>query len=312
MEVCYNNVETSSQTKDETQSPNDAPFTKSNKIEENLEVKSVDFEKIKLFMKNTSKTNLFSIMLPTADVFSDLRLILTLYFFTPIKYIKENEEECNRMDFDTYVECVPTGWKSHPRFATALLIPFMLNYILSWLAWTRLERNKQATFIWPVLNLYPQYRAVQVVKLFWTDSERALEEKRELEREFSLTEVFMESIPTTFIITIIWMTVSESVLENNRDRIAIVGPYGHNDEIFFYTTYGLSVFSASFGLAKCLQVGVCRTMGEGGPLGGLLGGRFLLAMLASAAILVSKGAMVALGAPVGFTLYRFFNDQIFS
>ena len=69
-----------------------------------------------------------NILRPTADVFSDIVLVVKLY----------------------------SG--DHPAMATFLLMPFLLNYIVCFYTFFRLTTNrKMYTFIFPLLNLYPQY-----------------------------------------------------------------------------------------------------------------------------------------------------------
>ena len=54
----------------------------------------------------------------------------------------------------------------------------------------------------------------------------------------------------------------------------------------FLITYCLSVFSASFGLAKCLKTGVAGTFQHGGVLDGLCSAQFLLAFLGTGGNLI--------------------------
>ena len=231
---------------------------------------------------------ILGIGLPTADVVTDLNFIIELYFFTPSKFSSHEKKFDQQCILDRCLEdCVPCEW-GHPNFATALLLPFLLNYILAWLAWVRLEKNKLRTLLCPVLNLYPQYRAGRVVKLFWTKPAEGDKEKKLFERELHLTEVFVESVPTVLILTHFLSTNWEhEVLFKNRTPA--VSLWEKTQIVRFYTFFSISVFSAAFGLAKCLKVGVCRTMGEDGLFGGLLSGRFLLAMLASITVLILKG-----------------------
>ena len=71
---------------------------------------------------------LLNILLPTADVFTDIILVIKLY----------------------------TG--GHPAIAIVLLIPFLLNYIVCLYTFFRLTTNRRTyDFIFPLLNLYPQY-----------------------------------------------------------------------------------------------------------------------------------------------------------
>ena len=63
-------------------------------------------------------------------------------------------------------------------------------------------------------------------------------------------------------------------------------------EVIFFITFSTSVFSASLGLAKCLKVGVAKCISSSGPLDGLLNGKFLIAIVASALALISKGVII--------------------
>ena len=61
----------------------------------------------------------------------------------------------------------------------------------------------------------------------------------------------------------------------------------------FLTTYVTSLLSATLGLAKCLKYGVARPIAPGGPLDGLLTGKFLVALVASAAVLLPKTCIIS-------------------
>ena len=52
-----------------------------------------------------------------------------------------------------------------------------------------------------------------------------------------------------------------------------------NGSTLFPITFSLSLFSSSFGLAKCLKTGVAGTFQHGGVLDGLCSAQFLLAFL---------------------------------
>ena len=64
--------------------------------------------------------------------------------------------------------------------------------------------------------------------------------------------------------------------------------------IEFLSTYIISVISASLGLAKCLKNGVARPIAPGGPLDGLLTGKFLLAIGACAGVLMVRGGCIGI------------------
>ena len=70
---------------------------------------------------------LFSIILNTADVYSDLRLVIELFL------------------------------EAHPYYAVLLLVPFLANYVLCIVNWFRDKTNHWGTIIFPLLNLYTPY-----------------------------------------------------------------------------------------------------------------------------------------------------------
>ena len=114
-----------------------------------------------------------NILQPSADVFSDMNLAVKLYqpkqpgckyFFTGgIWSMQKKVNETCRQDrvsfcsknenrqycfFDDYTD----------NMATVLLMPCLLNYIVCFYTFFRLTTNrKRYTFIFPLLNLYPQY-----------------------------------------------------------------------------------------------------------------------------------------------------------
>ena len=77
-----------------------------------------------------------NIALPTLDTFTDINLVVKLY---------RGAEDRNG------------DWKNHPKMATAMLTPFLLNYIVCFITFLRKEKNKKFTFIFALLNIYPQF-----------------------------------------------------------------------------------------------------------------------------------------------------------
>ena len=61
-------------------------------------------------------------------------------------------------------------------------------------------------------------------------------------------------------------------LEEQHLASAVIG----NHFGLFLITYSSSIISASFGMAKCLKVGVARTIGQEGMLDGYLTKKFLI------------------------------------
>ena len=76
-----------------------------------------------------------NIALPTLDTGTDINLVYKLYRGA------ENRQGV---------------WKNHPKMATAMLTPFLLNYFVCFVTFFRKEKNKKFTFIFALLNIYPQ------------------------------------------------------------------------------------------------------------------------------------------------------------
>ena len=109
------------------------------------------------------------VILPTADVVTDINLMVRLYDPPPgCRYYSETYDGFNlTMIHDACIKnpvtfCSREGNRQHcasfPTLATALLTPFLLNYIVCFYTFFRLTTHrKKYLFIFPMLNLYPQY-----------------------------------------------------------------------------------------------------------------------------------------------------------
>ena len=103
-------------------------------------------------LKNVIPLLLFNILLPTADVVTDLHLIIKLYR-EGVKYKLVCKDPEDRMINEMFCE---DEYEWLYGAATALLIPFILNYIFTMACWMRSE-EKIKTLIFPLLNIYPQF-----------------------------------------------------------------------------------------------------------------------------------------------------------
>ena len=68
-----------------------------------------------------------SIILPTLDTVTDIKMVSKLFH------------------------------GAHPKMAGAMLTPFLLNYFVCFITFLRKEKNKKFTFIFALLNIYPQF-----------------------------------------------------------------------------------------------------------------------------------------------------------
>ena len=129
-------------------------------------------------VKMTAPVFLFGVILPFVDIVTDLRMIIRLYMGVPgcsrsnsnnsVYHACVGAPDLEKYCQDNLGAC-PT--ERHQIFAFMLLgkynlmytrtyvenvfpVPFLLNYIASFLAWYRLEKNKLLTVVFPIFNLY--------------------------------------------------------------------------------------------------------------------------------------------------------------
>jgi len=137
--------------------------------------------------------------------------------------------------------------------------------------------------------------AVKSIWLFWRQPVKGMKGKKHLERNVMGNEVFTEAIPTSLVMTFLMVVEVIGGPENNDPtnyKLLV-----ENGPTLFYVTFVTSYLSAGLGLAKCLKVGPCRVLAEGGFLGGLLAPRFLLIFAACVLSVAGKG--FALASPFG-------------
>merc|ERR1719510_2347070 len=190
--------------------------------------------------------------------------------------------------------------------ATAMLIPFLLNYVFCFITFLRKEKNKKLALIFALLNIYPQFEAARIIYLLVKKPSEGKEKKKIFDQDVGLFESCLEAVPSAFIMTAIFTATGR--IDSSSLDIIVYNPHSHSlfTRIFFQdpgegialaeflTTYIISIFSAALGLAKCLKNGVARPIAPGGTLDGLLTGKFVVALLASAAGLVARGFCVGL------------------
>ena len=225
-------------------------------------------------LRETFLIGALKIVLPTVDVYSDGATIIQLYrgwSYNPNCNMKYESEIVNATEYeacltDTGIPREELHYDHHPTWATMLLVPFLLNYIMGWYRWYKIDKKKKRfTWLACLLGLYPQLRAVNVIRTIWRDPQRGLDEKKRFEREIAEAEVFLEAVPTFFVLkyidgrskTALQLTrihkrkISNSSLSDWRAAI-IMG----NDSLFQITLFS-SWITASLGMAKVLKVKIC-------------------------------------------------------
>ena len=184
-------------------------------------------------LKETILLGTLNVGLPTVDVYTDIALSARLYSSTV-----------------PHSHTLITKEVSHPVWASSLLIPFIINYMLGWYAWVHTEwkrGSKKFTWIFAILGCYPQLLASRIIWLFWTKPKRAEREKNHLERNVMQNEVYTEAVPTSFIM--IFLFTAARVGSEDHELVFGTGALA-------VVTFLTSLLSASLGLAKCLKVGL--------------------------------------------------------
>ena len=167
-----------------------------------------------------------NVVLPTVDVYSDVALAVKLYSNVSVV-----------LDGRTHYS------NGHPKWATSLLIPFLVNYLLSWRAWYyKGKENKMFTWIFALLGCYPQLVAGRIIWLLWKKPSEGMREKKHLERNVMENEIVTEAIPSTLIMTAFLFLTGKGGI--------IIG----DNLPLFCAAFATSALSAGLGLAKCLKV----------------------------------------------------------
>ena len=228
---------------------------------------------------------LFDVLLPIADVYGDASLVIPWYL------------------------------EGHYMYAMAMTIPMLLNYIFTSFKWWSFEEKKHKWWSWILVlfQVWQPYKASKVMLLLYKNDDKAQNEKREMMRDLSSIEPFLESLPAVLIMTTLWVhglgqkrypwnrydfdvgfcknttSIQTDLSIEDQNFCAVFGGFGSHWS--FFTTYGISVLAASLGITKFLQHGPCAILSTNGILGGMLTWRFLLAFIASMLALLTKGLL---------------------
>ena len=151
-------------------------------------------------VKETVLLTILNVALPTVDIFTDLNSISKLYIgtlthphcddynelwpFAKERVCSQNPDNTccttdgtsNTLTFNTAscidwsrdkITCMDLyrtsegSYNSHPIFATFLLVPFLINYLVTWSIWWNVDKRKTTSWIAPLLSVYPQVRRRQ-------------------------------------------------------------------------------------------------------------------------------------------------------
>ena len=131
-------------------------------------------------VKETILITILNVAHPTADILTDLMSITKFYIGTEAHYDCDEESELrsfvenyNRSDsvdpFTLWTEvkrkCIDASsadglyYNRHPMWATSLLVPFLINYLVTWFIWWSVDKRKTVSWIAPLLSVFPQVRS---------------------------------------------------------------------------------------------------------------------------------------------------------
>ena len=207
---------------------------------------------------------LFDVGLPTLDVCTDLSLIIPWYM------------------------------QGHLIYAGAMTVPLMMQLLSSIFKWVKLEKSEDKIWSWifVLLQLWPQLRALRWIRLVYKGDPKALEKKNKMMAEIGTTEAFLEAWPSVIIMTCIFIHANQSG-QGSLNTQAVFGDDSDYSPIKFLFTYLISVATAALGVTKILQIGPCPILSDEGTLGGLLTWRFFINYMCVLCSLVSKGTFIA-------------------
>ena len=107
-----------------------------------------------------------NIALPTLDTVTDIKLVYKLYLGAHYCDYDDSDDynDYLKCDKDQVAYCSSVGYNqkvcrfsTHYTMATAMLTPFLLNYFVCFITFLRKDKNKKYTFIFALLNIYPQF-----------------------------------------------------------------------------------------------------------------------------------------------------------
>ena len=139
-------------------------------------------------------------------------------------------------------------------------------------------------------------RALKALILIWTNPRKGLARKRVLQRDAFEGETYYEAIPTTAILTSIWV-YSRLWDFQNPEKVPMSLAVTGDESTLFWVTFSSSFLSATFGLSKALITGPCKIF----PGTSLFSGRILLLVFANLLNLLGS-FMVTLSANFSLTV----------
>ena len=140
-----------------------------------------------MYKKDVCMLVIMSIFWPSCDVYSDLLLFIDLVI------------------------------RGEVRYATCLLLPQLVNIILTALLWKKLELKEHRSWSWILVPLqaWPQFFALRIIWTMLLGKEEWKTSKLTLKSQITTLEPYTESLPCVYILVTLW-AYEASVKENDR------------------------------------------------------------------------------------------------
>ena len=195
----------------------------------------------------------------------------------------------NVSDLSLIFEWYNTG---HWKYATSLLIPFLLNVIGTIYHWWKWDSKTEKKYTWflIILQLWPIYRAIKLAIKVWKRLPGVEAEKNKFEGEVLSLEPYLESLPSVFV-----MAFALIYEYNKCNESAVIGESPKK----FAVTFVISILSSALGISKYLLRGPFRVLTNDGFLNGMLTGRFFFLFIAILISVVTK-VTITISVTVGF------------
>ena len=143
-----------------------------------------------------------------------------------------------------------------------VLLPVVANTFLTMLLWSRMEDEtvKHWTWVLVLAQVWPQYRALKVIWMYWAqlneEKPSLIEAERykvDFQRGISTLEPYVESVPQVLILSNILLKTSViGTCINKAEVTEELEMMTGNTRWVFYCTFSLSILTASLGrLSPC-------------------------------------------------------------
>ena len=233
------------------------------------------------------------VLLPSADVYSDIALSAKLLQKSCADYKNNQYLHCYHPDYQQFIE---RKVRIQNLFGWIMWIPIIINLLFTIPHYLRVEKTwKQRLLTFPLLLClcWPQYRNIRVLWFAYVRCNivECLAEKLDLEQNVSnlgkklsnriskklschivpFSEPFLEATPQVYITLIL------------LGQDALDGPVPQ-----LWTSLAFSIISATFGIAKLLKNGPIKMVRKDGKIGGYGTPGFILLMLIVAGNMVGK------------------------